>query len=163
MDKKQVFGLIGSIILFIGIFTPICSLTNTFNASEKMITFISDSPIPGVILILLVAVSFILTLMGKYKGLWFTGIGAAFTLIYVAVIYILIFGYALSDPDLAKELGMSEMQVLGLKMSRFQIQWGAGLLVTGTALIIAAAAVKIENHSDTIYPATEPQSTDSIA
>lgn len=31
MNTKQVFGLIGSIILFIGVFTPIVSVTTPYN------------------------------------------------------------------------------------------------------------------------------------
>jgi len=80
MNTKQLLGLIGSIILFVGVFAPIVSVPIMGNMN-----YFQNGKGDGTIVLLLAVVSLVLVLAKKYKGLWITGLGSlavmAFTFI----------------------------------------------------------------------------------
>jgi len=77
---KQLLGLIGSAVLFVGVFAPIISVPIMGNMN-----YFQNGKGDGTIVLVLVTVSLILILLKKFKGLWFTGLGSmailAFTFI----------------------------------------------------------------------------------
>jgi len=68
---KQLLGLIGSAVLFVGVFAPIVSIPIMGNMN-----YFQNGKGDGVIVLVLALISLILVLLKKFKGLWFTGLGS---------------------------------------------------------------------------------------
>jgi hypothetical protein len=80
MKRKQTLGLIGSIVLFVGVFTPIISLPIVGSMN-----YFQNGKGDGVIILGLAIVSLILTLTKRYGGLWFTGLGSLAVMIFTFI------------------------------------------------------------------------------
>ncbi len=138
MNTKQLLGLIGSIVLFVGVFTPIVSMPIVGNMN-----FFQNGEGIGVIVLILAVISFIMVLTKKYHGLLIIG------LVNLGVL-LGIFSDVHSKIDQAKakmELQLSGNPFRGLAdlaIQSIQIQWGWALLVVGAVLIIASSAMKEE-------------------
>jgi hypothetical protein len=140
--KKALIGLAGSIILFIGIFTPIVSvpIIGTLN-------YFQNGKGDGVIIMVLALVSVLLIIMGRYRGLWFTGIGSFGVLIFTFINFQVRMSQAKSAME--RDLADNPFRGLGeLALQSVQLQWGWAILVVGAALVITAAAMK-EEQTDT--------------
>jgi hypothetical protein len=138
MVKKQVLGLIGSIILFLGVFMPIISVPIIGN-----INYFQNGKGDGTIIIILAAVSLILVLSKKYKGLWFTGFGSLAVLVFTFINFQTRMSRARFELQL--ELADNPFASLGeLALQSVQLQWGWAVLIVGAALLIAAVAIKEE-------------------
>ena len=140
MNTKQVFGLTGSILLFVGLFAPLISFpimgsTNYFQYCKGV----------AVTVLVLAVISLILVLTKKYKGLWFTGLGSlvlfSFTFIHIQTKMSQI---SQIKADMESRLagnpfrGLADMAM----MQSIQLQWGWPVLIVGAALVITAAALK---------------------
>lgn len=138
MDTRKVIGLIGSAILFIGVFAPIMSAPIVGN-----INYFQNGEGDGVVILILAIISLILVLGGKYKGLWFTGIIALGVMLFTFVHFQSTMSQVKADID--SELtdnpfrGLADMAVHSV-----QLQWGWALLIVGAVLLIASAAMKDE-------------------
>lgn len=64
MKAKQLLGLIGSIVLFIGVFTPIVSIPLIGEMN-----YFQNGKGDGTIVLILAVISFILVLAQQYRGL----------------------------------------------------------------------------------------------
>lgn len=140
MGAKQILGLIGSIILFIGVFTPVLSIPIMGN-----ITYFQNGKNEGTIVLVLAVVSFILVLAGKYRWLWITGPAS------MAVIAFTFFNFQMKMSDIKAKMGGSIAGnpfkgLAEMAMQTVQLQWGWSLLVTGAALVIVSAAIKEESR-----------------
>ncbi len=75
---KQLLGLIGSVVLFVGVFAPIVSIPIMGNMN-----YFQNGKGDGTIVLVLAVISLILVLLKKFKGLWLTGLvscnGSIFT------------------------------------------------------------------------------------
>lgn len=143
MDKKQVMGLIGSIILFIGVFAPVVSVPIMGNMN-----YFQNGKGDGTIIIALAIISLILTLAKKYKGLWFTGLGSLGIMAFTFINFQMRMSEAKSQME--RELAGNPFRGLAdLAMQSVQLQWGWALLIVGAALVIAAAAIKEDVKSET--------------
>lgn len=136
MGTKQILGLIGSIVLFTGVFTPILSIPIMGN-----ITYLQNGKSEGTIVLVLAVVSLILVLAKKYKGLWFTGLGSA------AVIALTFFNFQMKMSDMKAKMGANLAGnpfkgLADMAMHTVQLQWGWALLVVGAGLVIASAAIR---------------------
>ena len=135
-NAKQILGFIGSVILFIGVFTPIVSAPIIGN-----INYFQNGQGDGIFLIILAGISFILSITKKYKGLWFTGIISLLMLISVLVSFQT--RIAEMKSQINSELAGNPFKFLGdIAVQSVQIQWGWALLFIGSILIITAAAIK---------------------
>lgn len=136
MNTKQLLGLIGSIVLFVGVFTPILRIPLMGN-----INYFRNGEGDGTIVLILALISLVLALIKKYEGLWFTGIGSLGIILFTFV-------NLLSKISQAKEGMESEsvdspfFDLADIVMQSIQLQWGWPLLIIGCALIIASAAIK---------------------
>jgi hypothetical protein len=142
--RKQMLGLIGSLVLFVGVFTPIISLpiVGTMN-------YFQNGKGDGVIVLALAIVSLILTLTKRYRGLWFTGIGSLAVMIFTFVN----FQMRMSELQAQMESQLSGNPFRGLAdmaMQSVQIQWGWAVLIVGAGLVIAAAAIKTPDFQDAV-------------
>ncbi|MDR2560555.1 MAG: hypothetical protein LBC63_02130 [Holophagales bacterium] len=122
--NKHLLGLIGSAILFVGIFAPIFAvpIVGNINSFGITITKDADSMRFGTVILLLAVISFVLTLLKKYEGLWFTGITSLFFVLYSFI-----------------RLNQASNK---LKTVMVNPQWGLALLVIGAVLLIYSAAIK---------------------
>jgi len=127
MNQKQLLGLIGVAILFVGVFAPIISAPIVGN-----INYFQNGKGDGTIILILAVLSLIFTLMKKYKGLWFTGIGS------LCVLFFTFINFQIQMNELNHELSGNPFAAL----ANIQLQWGWALLVIGAVLLICSAAVK---------------------
>ena len=136
MNTKQMLGLVGSVVLFIGVFAPIVSVPIVGN-----INYFQNGQGDGMIILVLAAISLILVLMERYKALWFTG-SASLALMLLTLVN---FQTKMSQFKADMELELADNPFRGLAdmaISSVQLQWGWALLVVGAALVIISAALK---------------------
>lgn len=142
MNTKQLLGLMGSIVLFIGVFTPIVSVPIIGN-----INYFRNGEGDGTIVLILAVISLILVLAKKYNGLWFTGTGSLVVMLFTFVNFQTKMSQAKADMKL--DLADNPFRDLAdIAMQSVQLQWGWALLIVGSALIIASAAIKDETQEN---------------
>lgn len=140
MNTKQLLGLIGSIILFIGVFAPIVSIPIMGNMN-----YFQNGKGDGTIVLVLAVVSLVLVLVKKYNGLWFTGLGSLAVMAFTFIN----FQMKMSEAKAQMETELAGNPFRGLAdiaMQSVQLQWGWALLVVGAALVIASAAIKADSQ-----------------
>ncbi len=136
MPLRQILGLIGSLILFIGVFTPIISLPIVGSMN-----YFQNGTGDGVIILVLAAFSVFLTLTKRYKFLLFTGEGSLAILAFTFIN----FQVRMSQMKSQMKGSMANNPFGGLgeaMLNTVQIQWGWAVLIVGAALVIAAAVLK---------------------
>ena len=129
MNTKQMLGLIGSVVLFVGVFAPIVSVPIMGN-----INYFQNGQGDGTIILVLAVVSFILVLMEKYRALWFTGSASLAVMLFTLIN----FQAKMSQFKADMELELADNPFRGLAdmaISSIQLQWGWALLVVGAALV----------------------------
>jgi hypothetical protein len=135
-EPKQLLGLIGSSLLFMGVFTPIISypVIGSMNAFQH-------TQWNGPILLILAVISLFLSMTGRYNRLWVTGF---LSLGVVAQTFISIqFKLVALQEKMAMRLAGTPMRGLADKaVQSVQFRWGWALLVLGALLLIASAALK---------------------
>ena len=135
-EPKQLLGLIGSSLLFLGVFTPIISypVIGSMNAFQH-------TQWNGPIILILAVISLFLSLTGRYNRLWVTGF---LSLGVVALTFISIQSeLAALQEKMAMRLAGNPLRGLADKaVQSVQIRWGWALLVVGALLLIASAALK---------------------
>lgn len=142
MNTKQILGLIGSIVLFIGVFTPIVSVPIMGNMN-----YFQNGKGDGTLILILALVSLVLVLTKKYKGLWFTGVGSLAVMAFTFIN----FQMKMSDMKTQMESELAGNPFRGLAdmaMQSVQLQWGWALLIVGAGLVIASAAMKDESNEN---------------
>lgn len=138
MSTKQLLGFIGSLFLFIGVFAPVVSMP-IIGATN----FFQNNKIEGSLILIMAIASLVLALAKLYKGLWFTGIGGFAVTIFSFI------KLQMKISNMKSKLG-SEFPgnpfkgLADLAAQSVQLEWGWALLLIGTALIIAGAAIKDE-------------------
>ncbi len=136
MPLRQILGLVGSLILFIGVFTPIISLPIVGSMN-----YFQNGRGDGVIILVLAAFSVFLTLTKRYRFLLFTGGGSLAILAFTFIN----FQYRMSQMQSQMKESMANNPFGGLgeaMLNTVQIQWGWAVLIIGAALLIAAALLK---------------------
>ena len=135
---KQLLGLIGSIVLFVGVFAPIVSVPVMGNMN-----YFQNGKGDGTIVLVLAVVSLVLVMAKKYRGLWFTGLSS----LTVMAFSFINFQMKMSEisAQMETELVGNPFRGLGdVAMQSVQLQWGWALLVVGAGLVIASAAIRNE-------------------
>jgi len=133
---KQLLGIIGSAVLFVGVFTPIVSMPIMGN-----INYFQNGKGDGVIVLVLAVISLILILLKKFKGLWFTGLGSMGVMIFTFINFQI--NLANARTQMETELVDNPFRgIADMAMQSVQIQWGWALLIVGAVLVIASAAIK---------------------
>jgi amino acid transporter len=135
-DPKQILGLMGASLLFIGVFTPIIrypviGTMNTFQHTQW----------EGPLILILAVISLFLSLTGRYNRLWFTGF-LSLGVVAVTFITIQIKLVALQEKMAMRLAGNPFRGLADKAVQSVQIQWGWALLVAGALLLIASAALK---------------------
>jgi predicted RNA-binding Zn-ribbon protein involved in translation (DUF1610 family) len=135
-NLKQILGIVGSAVLFLGVFAPIVSVPII-----GAMNYFQNGKGDGSIVMALAVISFFLALSKSYKKLWITGLGSLAVMLFTFVRFQTKLAEIKSqmDSDLSGNpfRGFADMAVQSI-----QLQWGWALLVVGAVLIISAAAIK---------------------
>jgi len=142
MNTKQTLGLIGSIVLFIGVFTPIVSVPIMGNMN-----YFQNGKGDGTPILILAVMSLVLVLTKKYEGLWITGVGS------LAVMAFTFSNFQMKMADVKSQMeselaGNPFRGLADMAMQSVQLQWGWALLIVGSGLVIASAALKDESNEN---------------
>jgi len=138
MSNQKILGLIGSFILFIGVFMPIVSVPVVGN-----LNFYMNGEGDGVWIIGLAAISFVLVLKGNYKGLWFPALASLALMAYT--FFRFQDGMAQAREEMRANLEGNPFGGLAEMFSQsIQMQWGWVVLLAGAGLLIASAMQKTE-------------------
>ena len=137
INKQFLIGLVGSIALCIGVFSPL--LSAPIVGSQNL--FANSQEVGGIVLLLGVT-SLGAVFLKKYEALWLTGLGG----LAMTVRAFLQFQYEKEqmktgdqdDPFLA-EVGRAMADTV-------QIEWGWAVLLVGSILLIACAAIHDERN-----------------
>src|ERR1043166_5572227 len=136
MESRQVVSLTGSLLLFIGVFTPIVSAPTL-----GYINYFQNEKLDGVVILSLAVISFVLLLTKRYRGLWFTGL-TSFSVLLFTFIKLQIRMSQIKD-KLGDELtGNRSPDMIDWAVRSVQIEWGWPVLTIGAAFILWAAANK---------------------
>jgi len=137
MGKKQILGLIGSMLLAVGVFAPFLNVTGFGNINYL------NREIDATIVLVLAAISFILILTKKYKWLWFTGVGSLLTLIFTFIYFEVRLHEVKSQMQTTFAGTPSDgLGPANIAAQSVQPQWGCAILIIGVVLIIVSAAIK---------------------
>ncbi len=151
MEKKQAIAIIGAILLFLGVFTPIVSVP-FFGA----LNYFHNGEGDGVIVLVLAAVTVPLALVKLYRGLWLTGGGSLAVLAFTFINFLSKMTELRSSMD--KDLAGNPFAGLGQAvLGSVQLQWGWAVLIIGACLVIAAPFVREESTAAKVDPAQDAQ------
>jgi Ca2+/Na+ antiporter len=136
MTNRQLLGILGSAILFIGVFMPIVKLPVVGEMN-----YFHNGRGDGVIVLALAVTSFVLVLIRWYRQIWITSLGSA------AVLAFTFFNFQskMSQATRQMETELKDNPFRGLAdlaVQSVQLQWGWAVLVIGIVLLIAVAAMK---------------------
>ena len=135
-SRKQLFGIAGSVLLFLGVFAPIISVPIVGS-----LNYFQNGKGDGVIVLVFAIISIGLVLARKYGGLWITGFGSLTVMLFTFVN----FQIRLSEmkTNMERELAGNPFRgIADVAMQSIQLQWGWVVLIIGACLLIAAAATK---------------------
>ena len=135
LSQKQVLGIAGCLITFIGVFTPIVSVPivgdmNYFRNGEG----------DGIFLLILSAVSLVLVLTKLFQWLWITG-GSSLALVCFTFIN---FRQKFSEvkEDMAREMEGNIFAGIGeVMIDSVQLKWGWAVMVIGIGCVLACALI----------------------
>lgn len=136
MENRQVVGLTGALVLFIGVFTPIVSVPTV-----GYINYFQNERLDGVVILSLALISFLLLLAKQYRGLWFTG-PLSFAVLLFTFINLQIRISEIKDKLGVELAGNRPPGLADLAVRSVQIEWGWSVLTIGAAFIVWAAANK---------------------
>jgi hypothetical protein len=136
MSKRQLLGIVGSTLLFIGVFLPIVKLPIVGD-----VNYFANGRGYGVLVLLLAVTSFVLVLLKWYRELWITSLGSA---------VILAFTFFNLQSKVSEMKGKVETELkdnpfrglADLAVQSVQLQWGWAVLVIAVVMLIVAAAMK---------------------
>jgi len=138
--NEKTLGILGSILLLIGVFTPIISLPIIGN-----INYFHNGQGDGVILLVLSLISLVLVFRGEYKLLWWTG-GSSFLVIIVGLIIFSTRIYQLQS-NVEQELPDNAFGgLVNAAVQSAELQWGWIIIILGASLITGAAAISEEDN-----------------
>jgi hypothetical protein len=105
------------------------------------INYIYNGRGDGIFVLILAVISIILVVMKIYKGLWITGVGSLWVMLYTFIN--LQSGISKMKKDLNTDLADNPFRgIADMAVNSVQIQWGWAVLVVGAGLVIASAASK---------------------
>jgi hypothetical protein len=136
MNNRLVLGLIGSAILFIGVFMPALSLPVSSD-----VNYFQNGSGHGTALIALSVISITLVLIKQYRALALTGAASMVVLLHSLILFqqdMAALKSGMGD-NLAGNL-FKELVEAGLKS--VHLQWGWAVLIIGSVLLTGTAFMK---------------------
>ncbi len=139
INRKQVIGLIGSIILVFGVFSPILSLPVIGS-----IDYFQNGEGDGIFILILAVISLIFLLHKKNKILLLTGFGCFVILALTIVKVNMKISQAKADMDIELENNIFNV-LTDLSLRSIHFQWGILLILAGASLLIISSIIKQES------------------
>ena len=140
LTPRLLLGVVGSIVLFVGVFMPLFSVPIVGN-----VNYFQNGKGDGVVIIILAGISLFLALTDRFKGLLITGI------LSLAMMGFTFFNFQYRMSQARAEMSKSEniFKGLGEKMlETVQLQWGWAILIVGAGMLIAAALIKSSRNEN---------------
>lgn len=135
LSTKQIIGIAGCLITFVGVFMPIVSIPIVGD-----LNYFGNGEGDGVFLLVLSAISLVFILVKWFKWLWLTG-GASLAVICFTFIN---FRQTMSGAkeDISRDLQDNIFAEIGEAMiDTVQLKWGWAVIVIGIGCILACAAL----------------------
>ncbi|MGB9407507.1 MAG: hypothetical protein WCA89_08220 [Terracidiphilus sp.] len=128
----QLLGIIGSIVLFIGVFLPVVS-----GSTGGSLNYFQNGKSDGTILLILAVISFFLVLIKGYPWLLLTGLGSFGDILFRFV-----------NVRRGMSQAKTEVAVNPLRgpIEAVHLRWGWAVLVVGAGLVIAAAVLELKDE-----------------
>jgi len=136
METRQTVGLLGSLLLFLGVFAPIVSVP--IIGSQN---YFQNGSGDGVVIAILALLSVVTVFTRRYRALWWTGLASLGVLVFTFVT----FQMKLSQLKQQMNTELADNPFKGLAdvaVQSVQLQWGWAILVVGVVLVLVAAAMK---------------------
>ena len=146
MESRQIVGLTGALMLFIGAFTPIVSIPTV-----GYINYFQNEKLDGIVILSLAIVSFVLLLTKHYRALWFTGFASLGILLFT-FIKLQIRISEIKEKFGAELIDKGSPRLADWAVRSVQIEWGWPVLTIGAAFILWAAAQKLARSPE--WPCT---------
>jgi hypothetical protein len=136
MSGRQIVALVAAALLFFGVFAPIVSMPmlGTLN-------YFQNGKGDGMIVLALAGVSAVLALVGAFRFLWLTALACTGLLAFTFMAFHSRLEELKSQMD-AQLAGNPFRGLADAAVQGVQMQWGWGVLVMGTLLLFAAAAMR---------------------
>jgi hypothetical protein len=136
MKIRQLLGILGSTLLFLGVFIPIVKLPIVGD-----LNYFANGRGDGVLVLGLAVASLIFVLLKWYRELWITSLGTA--AILAVTFYNLQSKMSQMKAQVETDLKDNPFRGLAdLAIQSVQLQWGWAVLVIAVVLLIATAAMK---------------------
>ena len=133
MIKKKLFGVVGSVVLFLGVFMPIVSMPFVGE-----LNYFRNGQGDGVIILVLAGISLILALTERFKGLWFTGLGSYLVILFTFFVFTK--RISIAKRELETELAKNHFRGIASTMAEsIQLGWGWAIMFLGAVMIIISA------------------------
>jgi len=130
VDKRQVTGLVGSALLFLGVFMPIISVPIVGN-----VNYFANGKGDGIFVLLFAAIAAGLAMAKKHKGQIITGLGSLGVMIFTFV------NFQTAMAEAKAELAGNPFAAL---TGTVQMQFGWIILIAGIVALFASAGMKPE-------------------
>ena len=163
MNTKKLLGLIGSLALFIGVFTPTFSyMVGIVDGGN--ISYFHSGRGEGIIVLILAGISLLLVLTGKFQGLWFTGLGSLAVMLFTFVDsqgWLPHFDFQFQgwfpQTDLESEIADNPFQeflgrIYSEAVHTVELEWGWAVLILGAAFVITSASMKDDAYPPPHWP-----------
>lgn len=153
MKKTMIMALGGAVLLLVGLFLPMVSVTLAGGVGGVLgltstTNILSGTDFYGYLLLILSIVTIVLAVLKYNIGLWFTGIGALSTEVYVLANLI-------SETDAMRNARQLQSNLLDMNfgsslnsatklVQTVEIQWTAWVIMIAGGILILAAAVILE-------------------
>ena len=153
MKKTMIMALGGAVLLLVGLFLPMVSVTLAGGVGGVLgltstTNILSGTDFYGYLLLILSIVTIVLAVLKYNIGLWFTGIGALSTEVYVLANLI-------SETDAMRNARQLQSNLLDMNfgsslnsatklVQTAEIQWTAWVIMIAGGILILAAAVILE-------------------
>ncbi len=132
---KQILAILGSLLLFVGVFLPIVSMPIVGS-----LNYFQNGRGDGAIVLILAVVSVALALTRRFQGLWITGLSSVGLLLFALVNFLI----RMSQLRAQMQTELADNPFRGLAdvaINSVQLQWGWAVLMLGGVLVVVGAAV----------------------
>jgi len=141
VETKRTLGFIGSLLLIVGVFMPIIRIPIV-----GYLDYFQGGRGDGVLVLLLGVLSLILILLGRYGGLWFTGVISLLTMGITLINFHS--NTVLLRKRMESELADNPFRGLAIAaLDSIHLQWGWLVMFVGVGLLLASAAIPSRNFS----------------
>ena len=140
---RQIFGIVGAAILFVGVFAPVVSLPLVGD-----LNYFQNGEGDGVIILVLAVISLAAALAKKDIVIFFTSLGCLLVLTFTFANFRIRLTQVLDNTNQTDAFS----GLTTLMLQSIQLQWGWALLVVGACLTLAPIFIKCKPKDSAVGP-----------